>query len=229
MTAPTRSLVIALPFLLAVACGTSETEKQAEQIREGVEQMTKGAEDLARSAGESAAKQAQEGGRQMAQGLEELAKGLGQLATGKDPVEPVSFRALYDYFPDLDGWEKGRPTGERLTVPVRFAQAKVTYRKGDAQIDASIIDSGFNGLLVAPYAMMLKAGYERETEDGYERSATVGGQPGWEKWEKGGRGEVNAFVGDRFLVELEGRNLEDAKPLHALAAAAQLDKLASLK
>lgn len=224
-----RSLFTLLPLCLAVACGQSEAEKQAEQIREGVEQMAKGAEDVARTVGENAAQQAQEGGKQMAQGLEQLAKGLGQLATGKEPVEPVSFRALYDYFPDVTGWEKSRPTGERLTAPVRFSQAKVTYTRGEARIEASITDSGFNGLLVAPYVMMLKAGYERETEDGYERSTKVGGQPGWEKWEKGGRGEVNAFVGERYLVQLEGRNLEDAKPLHALADAARLDALADLK
>lgn len=220
---------LALMTLAMAACGQSETEKQAEQLREGAEQMAKGAEDLARSVGESTANGAQEGGRQMAQGLEQLAKGLGQLATGKDPVEPVSFRALYDFFPDLEGWEKGRPTGERLTTPVRFAQAKVTYRKGDAHIEATIIDSGFNGLLVAPYAMMLKSGYERETETGYERSTTVAGQPGWEKWEKGGRGEVNAFVAERYLVQIEGSGMEDTKALHALATAAQLGKLADLK
>lgn len=229
MTPRYRPYLAIVPVCLAMACGPSEAEKQAEQIREGAEQMAKGAEALAQAAGESAAKQAQEGGRQMAQGLEELAKGLGQLATGKEPVEPVGFRSLYDFFPDFDGWEKGRPTGERLTMPVRFSQAKVTYRKGDASIEATIIDSGFNGLLVAPYAMMLKTGYERETDDGYERSATVAGQPGWEKWKEGGRGEVNAFVGDRFLVQLEGRNLDDVKVLHALAAAAQLGKLADLK
>ena len=41
----------------------------------------------------------------------------------------------------LDGWEMGKPTGSRMSMPVSYSQAEVTYRKGDARIEAvSIAD-----------------------------------------------------------------------------------------
>jgi hypothetical protein len=35
--------------------------------------------------------------------------------------------------------------------------------------------------------MFLSTGYQQETESGYEKSTTVNGEPGWEKWDRGGR------------------------------------------
>ena len=35
-------------------------------------------------------------------------------------VAPVSFRDLQTFFPDIDGWEKEKPTGERMTSPFSF-------------------------------------------------------------------------------------------------------------
>jgi hypothetical protein len=117
-----------------------------------------------------------------------------------------------------------------MTSPVAFSQAEGQYTKGDASIDVKIIDSGFSQLLLAPYAMMLAAGYERESSEGYEKSTTVNGQPGWEKWNSDSRdGEVNALVGKRFLVTIEGNGIDDVKVLHEAANKVDMGKLASLK
>ena len=114
-------------------------------------------------------------------------------------MDPVSFRDLQTLFPDLDGWEKAKPTGERMTAPFQFSQAEVRYRKGNSRLEIKIVDSGFNQLLFTPFTMFMQAGYEKETSSGYEKSTTVGGQPGWEKWNTEGKdGEVNAFVGKRL-------------------------------
>ena len=79
-------------------------------------------------------------------------------------------------------------------------------------------------------AMFMAAGYEKETQDGFERSVNVAGNPGWEKWDKTGkRGELNAVVGKRFLVQVEGRGVDDIKTLHAVFEQIDLKKLASLK
>lgn len=207
------TMVCALAFV-AAGCGQSEEEKRAEELKKAAEEVSGGAGDLAK-------------------GLEDMAKGLGGLTAADPnakPVEPVSFRDLQTAFGDLDGWEKGKPTGERMSSPINFSRAEVDYRKGDSRIQIQISDSAFNQMLVMPYSMFLTAGYEKETQDGYERSTKVGGHPGWEKWDSEGKnGELNAIVAKRFIVQVEGREIADMQVLHAAMATVDLAKLASLK
>jgi hypothetical protein len=224
---------IALMLAAAVAagaCGKSEAEKQAEETRAALEKAAKDAEAAGKSTGQAAT--------EAAKGLEQLAKGIGGMAgaiasaaspDGK-PVEPISFRELQGIFVPLDGWEMGKPTGEKIAVPFAYSQAKVKYRKEGREIEVSVTDSAFNQLMIAPFALFLTAGYEKETENGYERSAKVAGYPGWEEWNgKSKDGEVNAVINKRFIVKFEGDGLEDNKVLHQLAEASNLNKLASLK
>jgi type II secretory pathway pseudopilin PulG len=217
-----RFVVVGLAVALAApGCGSSE-QRQAEQA---AQQTAKAAEQVAKSA--------EQGAAQAAKGLEQMAKGLEAMAGGggnTKPVDPVSFRDLQTLFPDLDGWEKGKPTGERMTAPFAFSQAEVRYTKGESRLELKIVDSGFNQLLVTPFAMLMQAGYEKETSRGYEKSTTVNGQPGWEKWNTEGKdGEVNAFVGKRFILTIEGRNVDDIKVLHGIAGKVDMAKLAALK
>jgi hypothetical protein len=207
-------VVIGLTLAFGIAgCGKSAEEKQAEQTAKTAEQ---------------AAEEAAKGLEQMAKGLEAAVSG-GRSGDAK-PVDPVSFRELQALFPDLDGWEKAKPTGERMTSPFPFSQAEVTYTKGDSRVEVKVVDSGFNQLLLTPYAMFLQAGYEKETSEGYEKSTQVNGQPGWEKWNSENKdGELNAIVGKRFLVTIEGNQIEDAKVLHEIAGRIDMGRLATLK
>lgn len=209
--------VLALTGLMAAGgCGKSVEEKKEEKQAE------------------QAAKTAETGAAAAAQGLEQMARGLEAMAGGGNAdakaVDPVSFHDLQGLFPDVDGWQKAKPTGEKMSSPFKYSQAEVEYTKGDSQITLKMVDSGFNQLLLTPYAMFLSAGYEKETSDGYEKSTKVNGQPGWEKWDGAGKdGELNALVGKRFLVQIEGRHLDDTKPLHDLAGKIDMAKLAALK
>ncbi|MCA1561417.1 MAG: hypothetical protein LC753_02225 [Acidobacteria bacterium] len=210
-----RIVALGLTAALSAACGSKE-EKQAEQAQQ------------------QAAQTAEKGAAEAAKGLEQMAKGLEAMAGGGSgdakPVNPVSFRDMQALFPDLDGWEKAKPIGERMSSPFSYSQAEVAYTKGDSRLELKMVDSGFNQLLLTPYAMFLQAGYEKETSDGYEKSTTVNGQPGWEKWNAAGKdGELNALVGKRFLVRIEGRQIEDTKVLHDLAGRIDMGKLAALK
>ena len=208
-------LMMAIVAVGLVACGRSPAEQQAG------EQVQKGAESLAKNA---------EG---MAKGFEELAKGLSAMAGGDPnakPVEPLSIDALRSALPELPGWERGKPTGERMTSPVNYAEAEVTFTKGDARITQKIVDSALNQMLVAPFAMFLSVGYEKQTENGYEKGVKIGEYPGWEKWDSERKnGELNAIVNKRFIVQLEGRDIENIKVLHSVMNATNLSKLAELK
>jgi hypothetical protein len=211
---------------LAIAVGAAAGCKSSEQ---------KQADETAKQAAaiEQAAKSTQTGAAQAAKGLEQVAKGIEAMAAGGDSaktVDPVGFRDLQTLFPELDGWEKAKPTGERMTAPFSFSQAEVRYRRGASRLEMKIVDSGYNQILFSPFAMFMQAGYEKETSSGYEKSTTVGGQPGWEKWNTEGKdGEVNAFVGKRFILTVKGRNVEDIKVLHDTIAKVDLARLAAMK
>jgi hypothetical protein len=212
--------VAAVAALLGVgACGKSD-QKQLEEAAKQAEQTAKTAEQAS---------------QQAAKGLEQMAKGLEAMASGaaggdQKAVDPVSFKEMQALFPEMDGWTKEKPTGERMTSPFAYSQAQVRYTKGESNLELKIVDSGFNQLLLTPYAMFLQAGYEKETENGYEKSVQVKNQPGWEKWNTEGKdGELNAVVGKRFLVTIEGNQIEDAKVLHEVADKIDMNKLAALK
>jgi hypothetical protein len=217
-------LALALAITSAAACQSAEQKKAEETAQQAARVI------------EDAAKKAESGAAGAAKGLEQMAKGLEAMATGAAganapaQVDPVSFRDLQTLFPDLDGWEKGKPEGERMTAPFKFSQAEVRYTRDKSRIELKVVDSGFNQLLFTPFAMFMQAGYERETSNGYEKSTTIAGQPGLEKWNTEGKdGEVSVFVGKRYILTVEGRDVNDIKVLHDVIGKVDLGKLAAMK
>ena len=213
-------LVVAIA---AAACGQSDAEKQAEAIAKAAEDVAKAAEGAAKE-GTAAAS------NDMAKAMENMAAAFtGKGADGK-PVQTLPFQTLQTHLPKVSGWEMSEPQGQRLTMPMPFSQVETDYRKGDSEIEVTIVDTGFAQMLVAPWSMMLATGYSTETSDGYEKATTVGGHPAFEKWNKRDKdGELNILVGKRFMVSLDGRELADIKDLHAFASAIDLNAIAGLK
>jgi len=223
-------IVVAAAALATSACGKSEQQKQAEEAAKHIEAAAKEISKAAESAGKENAQAANDA----AKGFEAMAKGFGAMVSGAagdgKVVEPVSFRDLQALFPALDGWERSKPTGEKVSAPFKYSNAEVTYTKGDSRIELKLADSGFNQLFFAPFAMLMTSGYEKETQDGYEKATKIGGQPGFEKWNSEQKdGELTAMVGKRFLLSVEGRKINDIKQLHDIVGKIDLAKLASLQ
>ncbi len=224
---------IGLTFVLAatLACGKSEAEKQAE---EAAKQAQIAAEAVQKAAESATAAATSQGVAAAAQGMEAFAKAMqaAGAAVNKDgkPIDPVSFQQLQTALPEIAGWERGKPRGEKMTMPVAFSQSEATYKSGRSVIEVKIVDSAFSHLLIAPWTIFLTAGYERQSSEGYEKSINVGGHPGFEKWDSDDRdGALNLVVAKRFLVTIEGRRIEDTKVLHDFAAKMDTGKLAALK
>lgn len=223
-------LGLVLAVALTTACGKSDeqiaAEKAAEETREAAEALKKAAEQTGTAA-------ANEGMAAAAKALEGFAGALaGATPTGPDgkPVEPVSFQNLQTALPDVAGWERAQPTGERMTSPVPFSQAEVSYSMGEARVQVKVVDSAFSQMLIAPWSMFLATGYEKQTSSGYEKSTNVGGNPGFERWNSQNKdGELNLVVAKRFLVTVEGDNINDTKVLQEFASKIDANKLASLK
>lgn len=211
------SMVIAAAMLMS-ACG-GNTDEATKQIQ-------KAAEEIQKSVGSG------RGVQGVSKGLEDLARGMSSMANDPNakPVDPMTIDALKTALPDLSGWEKGKPTGERMTSPVNYAEAKVTFTKGESALDVKIVDSAMNQLLIAPFSMFLAVGYEKETDHGYEKGVKVGEYPGWERWDgEGKEGELNAIVAKRFIVQIEGRNIENTRVLHSTMENINLKKLSETK
>jgi hypothetical protein len=216
---------LTLALAAATACGKTAEQKQAEETRKQLEEASKKLEQ----AGTEAEKAASQGASGMAAGMEALAKGLNAAAgaaNGGKTVEPVSFRDLQATFVDFPGWEKGKPTGERMTAPFAISKAEVTYTKGESHINAELTDSAMNQLMLMGFSWVTNMGYETETQDGYEKATKVAGQPALEKWNsESKRGEVTLLANKRYVLELKGDDISDIKVLHQLAESIALNKL----
>jgi hypothetical protein len=216
---------LTLALVAATACGKSaeqqRQEEAAKQLEEAAKQMEK--------AGNEAQKAAEKGAEGMAAGMEALAKGLGAaagVANGGKAVDPVSFRELQTTFSDFSGWEKSKPTGETMTAPFKVSNAEVRYKKGESEIRVKVTDSAYNALMLVPFSWITNTGYEKETETGYEKATTVAGFPALEKWNTESKnGELTVIANKRYIVELEGDDLDDTKVLHQLAESMSLGKL----
>ena len=208
--------VIGLVLAGSAACGGGKTEE---------------ARQAAATVKESAKEAAGSGEADVAKGMQEFAKAMEKMQQSPDgkAYEPVSFKELQGFFPDVSGWEKEKPTGESMTAPVKFSQAETAYTQGDARIEVKIVDTAMSKMLTLPYQMFLMAGYQKETDTGYEKAAKVGGNPGWEKWDsEAKRAELGVIVGQRFLVTADGSGT-DVKTVQGVIGKMDLGKLAGLK
>jgi hypothetical protein len=219
--------IIATATVFGAACGQSETEKQAEAVAKAAEEAAKAIEQAA----DASAKQGEKAGGDMARAMQGMAAAFsgGTTADGRK-IEPIAFQTLQSHLPRVSGWDMDEPKGQRMTMPVPFSQVETEYRKGDSRVELTIVDTGFAQLLLAPWSMMLAAGYANETTDGYEKAINIAGHPAIEKWNTRNKdGELNILVGKRYMVTIDGRDLADIKALHQFASAIDLAAIAALK
>lgn len=217
---------VLMAAVFTAACGKSEAEKQAEATAKAAEEMAKAAQNVA----DAAAKQGTAGTADVAKALQGMAAAFSGTGADGKPVSPVAFQTLQTQLPTVSGWEMGEPDGQRMTMPMPFSQIEAEYRKGDANVDVTIVDTGMAQMLIAPWSMMIAAGYSNESSDGYEKATTIGGNPAVEKWNKrDNRGELNILVGKRFMVTIEGNDLSNIQDLNAFTSVMDFSALAGLK
>jgi hypothetical protein len=142
----------------------------------------------------------------------------------------VAFEQLVALLPDVNGWTRGKPRGEQITMGVKMSHAKAEYQKGESSIDLDITDSSFNQLVLSPFSMFLAAGFSERTTNGFARSAPMGGNPGFERWNnEAGEGEVVVVINNRFIVQAKGRSIENINPVKTVVQAVNLAALSGLK
>jgi hypothetical protein len=142
--------------------------------------------------------------------------------------DPVSVKDLIALLPAPLGWDREKPTGERITSPIVFASASVRMMKGDATVTAKITDSARNDAVLAPFATMLSSNDQHATAQAYQKPIQIGGAPAFEKWDRATMsGNLMMIVAGRFIVEIDGSTIDDPAVLHDILGKMDLKKLAA--
>jgi len=167
---------------------------------------------------------------------ETMADLLGNMSDGRD-VEPIDFRELQVFLPDeMSGLPRTNTEGESGgAMGVRTSSATATYQSvddGAARATIKIFDTGTLGsaVMLGGYGWLMMD-MDKESDQGFERTIAYKGHPAYEKFTRtsaSSQGTMQAVVGKRFVIEVEGRGIEmDA--LRSAMDRIDLDKLESMK
>jgi hypothetical protein len=150
----------------------------------------------------------------------------------------VDFRKLKEVLPaELNGLKRIEHTGEKYAFGgMSVSTAKAEYKKNKDQddekepsISVEIMDYG--GVEIAKGLAMAwtMAEIDKESDNGYEKTVKIKGNPGMETWEKEGKhGHMQVLVGSRFILTVDTRNIP-SEQLTKVVEALPLDKMAALK
>ena len=147
-------------------------------------------------------------------------------------AEPVDFRELRELVPEeVSGMERTDLEGEQQgAMGMAISRVKATYDDGsDAQIDVKLIDiGGVAGFQMLGYGWA-QTEVDRETETEFERTGSFDGHRSREMYNSDRQmGEMQVLVSDRFIVEVEGRNV-DMSALEQAMESTDLQQLESLE
>lgn len=219
---------------LTGACGQSAEEKAAEAAAKQMEQAAKQMEEASKKMEQATAQGKAPDLQQAGQAMGDMMKAIGTMAgaAGAGSFEPVDFRKLKETVPtELAGFKAGDSEGSKNNAfGIQVSEFKQTFRTEDGKkrVRFEVTDPGS---MAGPFALAhawMGIEVDKESSNGYEKTSTVNGRRMYEKWNKSGDGEVTVVVGNRFLVQIDGRGLE-MNELKSLISKVDLGKLEAMK
>jgi hypothetical protein len=231
----TRRLIVATAVVLGLGCKKEPPPPPpTSPLAQALEQAAQAADHAGQAAqqGQLAARAGAQNAQQASANLAQAMQMLGGQNAGGPRVEPVNFRELKALLPEsLPGFKRTSANGEKAgAMGVVMSQASADYSgDGGAHVGIKVIDVGsMSGPLALGLAGWASAEIDRETETGYEKSTVLGGHKAFEKYDNRSKhGEVNVLVGNRFIVEVRGRDVK-VDDLKAAVGKLDLAKLATL-
>jgi hypothetical protein len=220
-------MIAGLVAATAVGCGGGKTDDASKTAQSSPPAAAGQQAQQPGAAGQTAANPAQ----QAAQGAQQVAQGLQQMFGSQAQVKLIDSDALKTFLPDIAGYEKKNTKGEQMSMGVAsFSHVETHYEKGDSTITLEIQDTALSQVLLAPLSMFMAAGFSEKSDDGYKKSTTVAGSPGFEEWEKEGKhAEITAIVANRFVISGKGSEVESPDVVRKIVEAVNFAKLATLK
>src|SRR2546429_797796 len=162
--------------------------------------------------------------------------GVGTSYAQNEPVlvpDAVDYQKLLPILPDAQqGWTADTPEGSTEDVG-GFTRTNVhrDSRKGEGDnvptAAISILDSVAN----PDYVSATTAAWNNtsETSEGYSKSVTIGGNPGFEAFEKDSKHAILwVMIANRYFLQIELQN-QDPKELQGWVKRVDLERLAALK
>lgn len=187
-------------------------------------------EKAAEEAAETLKNSVEEASTDMEKAANEMAKAMEGLAGGeKMPV--VDHKKMRALLPEtLMGMTRTEFESESVgAAGFQISNAKAAYEKDDAKIRINIADTGGAGMAMMGMAAWASITIDKETQDGYERTGEIDGHKSFERYDRSGKnGEVSLLVAKRFIVTVNGDNVEE-NDLKKAVKSIDLDELAGLK
>jgi hypothetical protein len=148
-------------------------------------------------------------------------------------INVVDFSKLLPLLPDAPpGWTADKPEGSTTDAGgFKLTNVHRDYRKGAGDnapsTSVSILDSAANPDYVE--ATTAAWNFTTTSTDGYSKSATVDGNPGFEAFENDGKhGTLWLMIAKRYFVQIETKG-QDASALQEWVKRINLKKLAEVK
>ena len=216
------------------ALAEAQLAKAEKQMAESAAKLGKEGEAMGAQGAALGAQGAALGMQAAAAGMQAATAAMNSLAGSMAPgtggkVALVDFRALKTLLPESVGdLKRVSATGEKeVAMGFGASHALGKYKgDGDARLSIKIVDTaGIGGIALAAFGLAAVE-VDKETDDGYERTTTLGGNKAFEKYNSKSRnGEVKVLVGNRFIIEIDG----DAIPMEAIKDAVSKVDLAKLQ
>ena len=165
-----------------------------------------------------------------------ISLGISAVYAQNEPVlvpDAVDYQKLLPILPDApQGWTADKPEGSTEDVGgFRLTNVHRDYRKGEGDnvptAAISILDSVAN----PDYVSATTAAWNNtsETSEGYSKSVTINGNPGFEAFEKDTKhATLWVMIANRYFLQIELQN-QDPKELQGWVKRVDLEKLAALK
>jgi hypothetical protein len=161
------------------------------------------------------------------------------IATVRAQNEPILVPSVVDYtkllpiLPEApSGWTTEKPEGSTSDVGgFEITNVHRDYHKGEGKgaplVSISILDSAANPDYVTATTATWKT--SSETPEGYSKSVTIEGNPGFESYEREQKhASLWVMVAKRYFVQIEAQNM-DPKELQDWIKRVDLKKLGGIK
>lgn len=161
---------------------------------------------------------------------------VGAVFAQNEPIlvpDSVDYQKLLPVLPDApQGWSADKPEGSREDAGgFKITNVHRDYHKGEGgnvpTAAISILDSAAN----PDYVGTITAAWNNtsETSEGYGKSVTIDGNPGFEAFEKQDKhATLWIMVANRYFLQIELQN-QDPKELQEWVKRVDLKKLAAIK
>jgi hypothetical protein len=162
--------------------------------------------------------------------------GIGVAYAQNEPIlvpDAVDYQKLLPILPDPPpGWVADKPEGSTEDVGgFRITNVHRDYHKGEGDKAPTAAMSILDSVANPDYVNATTAAWNSnsETSEGYGKSVTIDGNPGFEAFEKESKhATLWVMIANRYFVQIELQN-QDPKELQEWVKRVDLKKLAAIK